>query len=182
MDAKLLGVRLRHATTKIASVHQNSRRALCKALATCAAPVCHAVCQNILRHCRFAALNSSPFNAHVFWPAPWRTSACAFTAFRLHVRVCAGRKEKANLRELVKCLRTRGFLGRCWQTLWSTPLAHFLGRRQSFLKNENRSLFYKKDLRLPGKCVRRVHVFHNVCQHLPRKTLIFDVFQHARIA
>jgi hypothetical protein len=35
-----------------------------------------------------------------------------------------------------------------------------------------------KDLRLPRKCVKGVHIFHNIFQHLPRKTW---VFLHSRI-
>ena len=79
---------------------------------------------------------------------------------------------------------TIDFLGRRWQTLWETctPLAHFPGRHESFVKNGKHSITQPKDPRLPRKCVRGVHVFHNVFQHLRRKTLTFHTFQHARIA
>ena len=155
MDAKLLGVRLRHATTKRASVHQNSRRALCKALATCAAPVCHTVCQNILRHCRFAALNSSPFNAPIWCRRAKRSRSSIAQDLRLPGKMgegCTSSTTSANifqgkrrlsmhssmhaLPEVVKCMKTIGFLGRRWQTFWKmcTPPTHFLGRRRSFFR------------------------------------------------
>ena len=51
------------------------------------------------------------------------------------------------LREVVKCVKSIGFLGRCWQTFWKmfTPLTRFLGRRRSFLKNEKHSLLISVD-------------------------------------
>ena len=47
------------------------------------------------------------------------------------------------LPEVVKCLKTIGFLGRRWQTLWKmcTPPTHFPGRRESVLKNEKLLIF-----------------------------------------
>ena len=115
MDAKLLGVRLRHATTKIASVHQTSRRALCKALATCAAPVCHTVCQNILRHCRSAALNSSPFNAPIWCRRARRSRSsivlwggalgCAGAAAAVMVPACCKYHRAAQWPQCAKSMR-----------------------------------------------------------------------------
>ena len=47
------------------------------------------------------------------------------------------------LPEVVKCMKTIGFLGRRWQTFWKmcTPPTHFPGRRESVLKNEELLIF-----------------------------------------
>ena len=73
------------------------------------------------------------------------------------------------LPEVVKCMKTIGFLGRRWQTFWKmcTPPTHFLGRRRSFFRKLKVS-----------HSLKQIHVFQgNAWEGCTSSTTSANVFQ-----